>query len=556
MSHTVRSRRGMVVAPHHLAAGTGRRVLEQGGSAVEAMVAAAATIAVVYPHMNSVAGDGFWTIKPVGREPISIYAAGPTPSQLDVNRYLSRQQPGSAPLQLPARGGAAALTVAGTVSGWRSALALISGDLEFHGDRRVRETARTLQRSAARRVPLRDLLADACFLARDGVPLYGSYCRTLAAKRDELCEQPGFSEVFLKPDGTVPARGDVLRQPRLANLLEQLARDGLDSFYRGDIAVALAEDLRQVGSPITREDLREYSAELRAPLELSTSVGRFWNTGAPTQGPYSLAIVGIFDRLWSGNWQAESFAHLQSIIEGTKRTFADRDRDLCDPRHMRTNDSAIVERAYLDRCVSDIRAQVAVEDVGHDKGDTVYLAAIDSEGTAVSFIQSIYWEFGSGVVLPRTGVLWQNRGVSFSLDQAHANYLRPGAFPRHTLNPAMFEDADGSVMVYGTMGGDGQPQTQAAIATRVLWFQRELQESVSAPRWLYGRTWGAGTTSLKLELGVPDATVQQLASAGYEIEIVDRYSDLFGHAAALRRTSGGTLEGAADPRSDGSVAAY
>lgn len=184
------------------------------------------------------------------------------------------------------------------------------------------------------------------------------------------------------------------------------------------------------------------------------------------------------------------------------------------------------------------------------------MGAIDSAGRAVSFIQSVYWEFGSGVVLPSSGVAWQNRGISFSLDPSALQALEPGRKPFHTLNPALAQFDDGRVMSYGTMGGEGQPQTQAAVLSRYR-MGSDLQAAVSAPRWLLGRTWGEQSTSLKLESRFAPELVNQLSNAGHIVEVLEEaFSDTMGHAGALVRHANGVLEGAADPRSDGSVCAY
>jgi gamma-glutamyltranspeptidase/glutathione hydrolase len=183
------------------------------------------------------------------------------------------------------------------------------------------------------------------------------------------------------------------------------------------------------------------------------------------------------------------------------------------------------------------------------------MGAIDSQGRAVSFIQSIYWEFGSGLILPDTGVLWQNRGVSFSL-QDGLNRLEPGRKPFHTLNPALAELKDGRVMVYGSMGGDGQPQAQAAVFSRYAMHDVPLQEAITAPRWLLGRNWGAASTTLKLEARLAPRVVKLLWRAGHDVEMLDDFDSLVGHAGAVVRHANGLFEGAADPRSDGVAAGY
>ncbi len=189
------------------------------------------------------------------------------------------------------------------------------------------------------------------------------------------------------------------------------------------------------------------------------------------------------------------------------------------------------------------------------EGDTVWMGAADASGLVVSYIQSLYWEFGSGCVLPRTGVLMQNRGASFSLDPGALNPLEPGRRPFHTLNPALAVLRDGRVMAYGTMGGDGQPQTQAALYTRHVLFRQPLADAIEAPRWLLGRTWGSPRTNLRLESRFDANVADQLLSAGHDVEVLaEPYSDLMGHLGAVVLHPAGTLEGAHDPRADGGAA--
>jgi gamma-glutamyltranspeptidase/glutathione hydrolase len=183
------------------------------------------------------------------------------------------------------------------------------------------------------------------------------------------------------------------------------------------------------------------------------------------------------------------------------------------------------------------------------------MGAADASGLVVSYIQSIYWEFGSGCVLPRTGVLMQNRGASFSLDRKALNMLEPGRLPAHTLNPALAILNDGRVMAYGTMGGDGQPQTQAAVFTRHVMFGDDLATALERPRWLLGRTWGSSHTNLRLESRFDGELADRLLSAGHDVEVLpDAYSDIMGHAGAVIRHADGTLEAGHDPRADGGAA--
>jgi gamma-glutamyltranspeptidase/glutathione hydrolase len=183
------------------------------------------------------------------------------------------------------------------------------------------------------------------------------------------------------------------------------------------------------------------------------------------------------------------------------------------------------------------------------------MGAADASGLVVSYIQSLYWEFGSGCVLPGTGVLMQNRGAAFSLDPRAVNPLEPGRRPIHTLNPALARLADGRVMAYGTMGGDGQPQTQGAVFTRHVLYRQPLSEALDRPRWVLGRTWGSAPTNLRLEARFDGGLVERLIAARHDVEVLDEaYSDTMGHAGAVVLHPDGTLEGAHDPRADGGAA--
>jgi gamma-glutamyltranspeptidase/glutathione hydrolase len=353
-------------------------------------------------------------------------------------------------------------------------------------------------------------------------------------------------------DGEVPEVGTILRQERFADTLDQLAHAGFDDFYRGDIAATIADDLERIGSPVTRDDLAKHQARFRPPLSVRLTDVELFNAPPPTQGVASLIILGVFERL--GVKRGESYEHIHGLVEATKRAFLIRDAHVTDPE-IAGDLSMHLSNAVLDREAGhvDMRRAAPWPQVAK-KGDTVWLGAIDANGMAVSYIQSIFWEFGSGVVLPRTGITWQNRGSSFSLDHRARNPLHPGRKPFHTLNPAMASFDDGRFMTYGTMGGEGQPQTQAAVFTRYARFGMDLAEAIAAPRWLLGRSWGSDHTNLRLENRFDPDVVNALQRAGHDVEVLDAsHADLMGHAGALVRRKDGRIFGASDPRSDGAA---
>ena len=524
--HTAGHRRGIAAAPHSATAEAGRLVLAEGGNALEAMVAMGATIAAVYPHMAQLGGDAFWLVRePKGRV-LAIMAAGRAGANATPDFYRGRDV-------IPTRGPLAALTAPGTVGGW---IAALEAAKRYRG-----------------RLPLDVLLGDAIGRARNGYAISHGQARLTAEKLSELKDVPGFAATFLS-DGKAPEAGATLRQSSFSDTLEQLCHAGLDDFYRGDVGREIAADLERIGSPITRSDLRNCRASIAEPLSVSLQGATLYNTPPPTQGFASLMILALFERLRIA--EAESFDHIHGLVEATKRALRLRDRFLGDPALMAEPASRFLDPAFLDTEAQRIdRRKTAPWPTPYQHGDTVWMGAADSNGLVVSYIQSLYWEFGSGCVLPRTGVLMQNRGASFSLDPKSHNLVAPGRLPVHTLNPALAVLKDGRVMAYGAMGGDGQPQTQAAFFTRHILFKQGMAEAIDRPRWLLGRTWGSARDNLRLEGRFDGNLADRLLSAGHDVEMLNEdYSDTMGHAGAVVLHPDGTLEGAHDPRADGGAA--
>jgi gamma-glutamyltranspeptidase/glutathione hydrolase len=524
--HSAGHRRGVVCAPHAAAVEAGRAILAEGGNAIEAMVAMAATIAAVYPHMNHLGGDGFWLIREPSGRLRAIMAPGPAGRNARPERYRDYDV-------IPPRGPLAALTVPGAVGGWLLALQ----GAKAHGGR----------------LPLDVLLTNAYGHAHNGYQVTRSQNRLTANHLAELKDVPGFAATFLV-DGKAPDVGTTLKQEALAATLAHLAHAGLDDFYRGDIGREIAADLDRIGSPVTREDLRRYEAKLAEPLRADLASGAIYNTGAPTQGIASLMILALFDRL--GVTEPESFDHIHGLVEATKRGLRARDRSVTDPDYLaHPLDRYLEPRFIAGEAMKIDRRKAARWPLSAAQGDTIWMGAADASGLVVSYIQSLYWEFGSGCVLPATGVLMQNRGASFSLQSGALNPLSPGRLPFHTLNPALAVLKDGRIMAYGCMGGDGQPQTQSAVFTRYVTFRDELLDAIDRPRWVLGRTWGAARTALRLEPRFDGNLIDALASAGHEVEVLSEpYSDVMGHAGAVVLHKDGTLEGAHDPRADGGAA--
>ena len=377
-----------VAAPHRLAAETGQAILAQGGNAAEAMIGMAATIAVAYPHMNGLGGDGFWLVREPGGRVHAFEACGPAGELATIRRYRDKGCDA-----IPARGADAALTVAGAVGGWQLAL----------------DFARSLGGALPRDV----LLADAIRLAREGCPVSACEARTVPKDAAELYAAPGFAGLFLQ-EGKPPAAGTPRRNPALAEALEQLAHAGFEDFYRGDVGREIAADLDRIGAPVTRRDIAAFRARPVRPLSARIAGATLHNFPPPTQGLASLLILGIFGALGLPAQEDAAFHH--GLVEATKRAFAIRDRVVTDPAHLDEDPAAFLSQEVFAREAARHRGGPGGRLSGAmpAEGDTIWMGVIDRNGLAVSYIQSLYWEFGSGCVLPATGILWQNRGLSFS----------------------------------------------------------------------------------------------------------------------------------------------
>jgi oxamate amidohydrolase len=521
--YTAGHRRGVACAPHAAAVEAGRAVLAEGGNALEAMVAMAATIAVVYPHMNHLGGDGFWLVREPSGKIRALMAAGAAGARATPALYRDAGYD-----TIPARGPLAALTVPGAIAGWMLAL----DAAKAHGGR----------------LPLTDLLAAAVKHAQEGVEVSRHLALNIAGAALELMSVPGFAETFLV-EGKPPAQGARLRAAALAATLDQLAHAGLDDFYRGDIGREIAADLERIGSPVTRADLERCRGTVAEPLSVALPAGTLYNTPPPTPGLVALIILALYQRL--GVKEAESFDHIHGLIEATKRALAVRDRVITDPARLPHRLDRYLADAFLDAEAAAIdRRKASAWQAQAGAGDTIWMGAADASGLVVSYIQSIYWEFGSGVVLPRTGVLMQNRGISFSLDRGALNVLEPGRLPLHTLSAALAVLRDGRVMAYGTMGGDAQPQIQAALFTRHVLYRQRLDEAIERARWYVGRTWGLTQSNLVVESRIDGNLVDRLLSAGHDVSL----AEAIGHAGAVVFHPDGTMEAAHDSRADGGAA--
>ena len=522
------ARRAAVATPHELASVAGLEMLARGGTAVDAMVAANAALGVVYPHMTGVGGDAFWLIHDAatGRQHV-LNASGRAAAAATLDAYAAGGAREIAP-----RGPRAALTVPGAVDGWVQAHARFG------------------------RVPFAECLRPAIGLARDGFPVAESPARYAGDHRDLLAATPATAAAYLGRGGAPPRRGDVVRLPRLADTLEAIARTGRGAFYEGEIAAAIGAYLARHGGVLTADDLAAHRSDWVEPARVGYR-GRTAVAPPPnSQGFAGLQILGMLDHVDVGALAGDPAGYVDVVVRATALAFEDRDRHLCDPSFGDIPLDRLLDPAYLAEraaLLGGAGAPAAAHAVPRAAGDTTFSCAVDADGNAAAVIQSIYQEWGSGVVAGDTGVLLQNRGCFFSLDPAHPNRLAPGKRTAHTLTAAMLIGDDGPELVYGAMGGEGQPQTQAALATRVVDHGCSVAEAVAAPRWLLGRTWGEEHRGLRLEARFGDAVARDLAARGHEnVGLVEDWTDVMGHAQAIQ-VFAERLEAAADPRGDGAA---
>ncbi|WAW10890.1 gamma-glutamyltransferase [Oxalobacter vibrioformis] len=535
---------GVVTTPHYLASEAGLAVLRQGGNAVDAAIAAASTLAVVYPQMNTIGGDNFWLIYNAKTGEVrALNASGRSGEKASIEYYKSKGLD-----KIPARGYLAANTVPGVVSGWDAAHKYARSSMGNTG------------------MPWNRLFDSAISYAQKGFPVTPSLQRWAEINVDpkdsefrNLQRFDGFRQTYLKPDGAPYKVGEIMKLPELATSLGLIAKSGADVFYRGVIAKKIVADLQANGGMLTEKDFASHKADWVKPLTVDYRGYKAYNLPPNTQGMASLEILNIlnnFDVKKLGEGSADYY-HL--VVEATKEAFVDRDKYLSDPDFVQIPLERLLSKQHGQQQAKRIRMDQTAQNLKllEPKGDTIWLGVVDKDGNAVSLIQSIYHDFGSAIVPKGTGILLQNRGSFFSLDPAHVNRLEPKKRTFHTLNAAMLLKDNKPYLVYGTMGGEGQPQTQAAIVTRVVDFGMYPQDAITAPRWLNGRTWGAASNDLKMEGRIPEEVLSELKRRGHPVVKVDDYTDTMGHAGAIMvDPKTGLKYGATDPRGDGLAAGY
>jgi gamma-glutamyltranspeptidase / glutathione hydrolase len=528
---------GAVAAGHPLAVAAGYEVLRAGGNAADAAVTMAAVLAVVRPHMNGVGGDAFALFHDGESGEVTALnasgraAAGATP-QFFRDRDLERM-PQSGPL---------AVTVPGAVSAWAAAL-------ERYGT-----------------LSLAQALAPAIRLADEGFAV----THTLAEDLEDALRLNDAGQAIYAPGGEPLGAGEILRNPALAASLRALARDGPPALYGGALGEALARFLEEEGSPLRLADFQAHTADWTEPVSMDFR-GRTVHTVPPnSQGMVLLQILGLAEARGIGDGRGLDEARglldpdlLHTLVEAKKLAFADRDRWVADPEAAPAPLDRLLDREYLAERAGAIGDHAASrvtpgfgdpsgDDPAQGDGDTVYLIAVDTDGNAVSWIQSLFSSFGSGLVEPETGIVLQNRGGGFTLDEGHPNQIAPGKRPFHTLMATLVTGRDGAFeMALGTPGGHGQAQTVSQALVQMLVFEASPQQAAEIPR--FRSTEGI---ALSVEDRIPRGVRDALEARGHELNAVEGWTAFFGNLHVIRREPNGVLRTGADMRREGAAMAW
>lgn len=513
---TVRSVNGLVATDHHLATTAGLCVLRDGGSAVDAAVAAAAVCAVAQPHRTSIGGDLFALVYDAGRREVMAYnGSGAAPRAIDPAAF-AQGYPGA---------GAIVATVPGVVAAWGDLLA-------DHG-----------------RIGLDRVLAPAIQHAADGFPVSDGLAEGFVDSGSRFDAE---GQRVFGPRGRFPRAGEILQQPDLAVTLETIAREGTGAFYRGALADRLASSIAAVGGVMTAGDLGAHATDRPGATSVSYRGLTVYGQPPVSQGHILLEELAIADGidLHAQGWGSADLVH--TMVEIKKMAFADRDAYSGDPRHVPFDVARLFDAAFVETRRRAIPARASDRtDAGVLAADTTYLCVVDRDGNAVSLIESVFSEFGSACVAPGTGVLLNNRLTGFSLDPASPNALAPGKRPIHTLNTAIALDGTALRFVWGTPGRHAQVQTNFQLAAALIDERMDVQQAIDEPRWYHE----AGR-ALRMESRFSEHTRRALASRGHEIALLGDFAEVTGGAQAIAVDDNGVFSGGADPRREGHAAGY
>ena len=518
--------RGVVASSQPLASMAGCRVLGEGGNAVDAAVATLATLSVVEPHMVGLGGDAFALIYLAETDQmVGLNASGRAPAAATPEWFASRGMD-----SMP-EAGILTVTVPGALMGWAQAV-------ERYG-----------------RMDLERLFREAVYYAEEGFPVSEVIAGEWHQAEALLCRPQSAPGPFL-PGGRAPRPGQVFRNPDLAGSLRLIAKQGIETFYGGELGRRIADFCRDQGGLLSLEDLAAHRVEWVEPITRDYRGFTVCELPPNGQGVTALEILNILEGYDLAGLGHNSPRHLHLLIEAVKLAFADRDHFISDPQFVSVPVERMLSPEYGRHCRSLIhpdRAMPPPPPGAFPPGsDTVYVATADAEGNAVSFISSLFNPFGSGMVVEGTGIMLQSRGRSFCLDPKRANCLQPGKRPFHTIIPAMLEQEGRFLMAFGVMGADMQPQGQVQFLCNLIDFGMNLQEAMDAPRVF--RTQGS---EVHFEEGIAPRTINRLLEMGHQLDPTPSPVNKAGGGQAVWRDhQEGCWLAASDRRKDGCAVGY
>ena len=516
----VHSTNAMVATSHPLATEAAMQILREGGTAMDAAIAGSAVMAVVEPQMTGIGGDCFALLAGRSGPVVAFNGSGRAASAASAER-LRDQGHTDVPID-----SVHAVTMPGAIDGW----------FRLHARFGSLEMAR--------------LLRPAIGYARGGYPVHARVARDWTRAQAHLAKRDATRALFL-PAGHSPSEGTIHRQERLADTLDLIARKGPRAFYEGAVAEAMVRTLRSHGGVHTAEDFSAVAGNFVDPIATDHHGRTVHQVPPNNQGITALMMLNLLEGFDIASMRPGSAARLHVEIETARLAYAMRDRQLADLASMTVGVDDILSKSWADelrRRISPHRAMTDIGPLGLRTSDTVYITVVDRDLNAVSFINSIFDSFGSGILCPETGVLFQNRGHSFSLDPDHPNAMMPGKRPMHTIMPGMVTENGRPVLSFGVMGGDYQPIGQARVIADVFGQGLGLQEAIDAPRVF------PQDGVVEVERSVPSGVLSDLEDLGHKLRVAN---DPLGGAQAIRIDhDSGLLTGASDPRKDGQVVGF
>ena len=525
----VRTSHAMVASSQPLASQTGLEILKRGGNAVDAAIAMAAVLNVTEPNMTGVGGDAFMMVYSAKTKKIeALNASGRAPRALTAERVA-----GLGHKQMPLSG-METITVPGAFDGWVTLL-------EKHGT-----------------MKLPDLLAPAIALAENGFPVMEKTVADWIPEVEKLRRTPASASTYLV-NGEAPKPGDIFVQKNLARTLRTLAKGGRDAYYRGEIGRAIVDYCQKNGGYLTMEDLAEHKSTWVEPISTTYRGHTLYEFPPNNQGLTALLLLNILEGVDLASMRNDPARYYHTLIEATKIAFADRNRYIADPAFAKVPVQELLSRDYAAKRRALINPDKAIDPPAYGEvkmgSDTTYFTVVDKDRNAVSFINSLFNSFGSGVVAGETGIMLHNRGSGFVLQAGHPNRLEPGKRPFHTLIPAMVFKDGRLLMTYGVMGGDIQAQGHAQVLINLIDRGLNLQQAIDAPRVRY-----VSGRGVMLEDTLPPSVIAALVARGHERVLppagIMHRALMGGGQAIMIDPQTGALLGASDIRKDGLAIGY